>query len=406
MHPRRAYTLFTLVSGLGMGTAATAYTPFLRSLSLSFADIAILNAVFWGTIVAAELPTGVLADSRSRIWSVRAGMVTLTIGSVWYACATGFWSALVGEVFSGVGFAFLSGAQQAWLVDALNSQGEGDESSRAKAFSDAMLARGIGVCLGGVVGAASLLLHARCFWLIRGGFSLGALFVAQYAMTACGEPKERVNAQEAFRRSWTAVRASPHLRWAVMAFMAFGLILPFNQFWVPFLQSRTSTAHIAWLWVLMYASITAPAVWVRRRGIKEGRELRDIVFALIVAGAGMMFAAYPSGLLAPFVLIMMHEMGRGLVEPLIELFNHRRVESAYRATYGSLHSFLGRMGNAFVLVIVWIALRNEPSNEATIRLTWTTSGMILIGIASLLYAYRTIEGPAVTSFTSSRSTTQ
>lgn len=391
MHPTRAYVLFTLLTALGMGAGATAYTPFLLSIPLSFADIALLNAAFWAAIVVAELPTGMWADGKSRIWSMHCGTIFLTIGSAAYACATGFWSALLGEVLAGIGFAFLSGAQQAWLVDALISRGEGDEETRAKAFSHAMLARGIGVCLGGVLGAVSILIHPRCFWIVRGSFYLAALLLARTYMSNTGEPQGRVSEKEAFTRSWGAVRASSQLRWAVMAFMAFGLVMPFNHLWVPFLQSRTAASNIPWLWVPMYASVAAPAVWIRRRGIKDGRETRDIIFALLLTGCSMMVASYPHGLTLPFALIMLHEMGRGLLEPLIELFTHRRIESPYRATYGSLHSFLGRTGNAFVLLIVWLALRNRPSDETTIRLTWTGCGALLSVAALVLYIYRVQE---------------
>src|SRR3989338_336825 len=118
MSVTKIYYLFTALMGLGMGATMTVYAPFLLSIGLSLGEIALVNALFWAIIIAAEIPTGMFADGRSRAFSLKVGMIFHGLGAILYLFADGFWSVALAESTLGIATAFMSGAQQAWITDA------------------------------------------------------------------------------------------------------------------------------------------------------------------------------------------------------------------------------------------------------------------------------------------------
>jgi hypothetical protein len=64
------------------------------------------------------------------------------------------------------------------------------------------------------------------------------------------------------------------------------------------------------------------------------------------------------------------------------------VESGYRATYGSLHSFLGRMGNVVVLAGVWFFSRGLADSEFKIVSIWTVCGSLLVLTSLILFFFK------------------
>lgn len=75
----------------------------------------------------AEIPTGVVADTRGRRASYLLGTLVLIASTLLYLLtwriSAPFWAWALSSMFIGLGFAFFSGAVEAWLVDALAASG-------------------------------------------------------------------------------------------------------------------------------------------------------------------------------------------------------------------------------------------------------------------------------------------
>jgi DHA3 family tetracycline resistance protein-like MFS transporter len=64
-----------------------------------------------------EVPTGALADSKSRRLSVIVGFFVTGLAFIVYGLEPDFWFLIVGSFVWGIGWTFISGAHQAWLAD-------------------------------------------------------------------------------------------------------------------------------------------------------------------------------------------------------------------------------------------------------------------------------------------------
>ena len=387
MHPTRIYYVIAFVSGFAGCLPAVVYAPMLLSYGLTLADVSIVNAAFFGSIVLAEIPTGMLADGRSRAWSIRMGLLCGAISMAGYACVTGFWGALICEIADGVAFAFLSGAQQAWLKDALLHRNEPDETYKRTTGMSAMI-RMTGCLSAGVLGSWIGVAHAR--WCFAGEALLWAalfFYVSKY-MDGSGEPPVRVSEFEAFRMSLKALSKSTPLRWVVAASMCFGLVVPYNHFWSPYSHMTYGAEGAARMWIVMNLAYSFGGFLIRRSKIPHGGEVAWFAIALVMSGVGLAAIAGTSIVALSVGAVILHEIGRNIFEPLVDIYIQRRVESPYRATYGSLHSFLGRSGIAVVLIFVWLFTHGQPTNVDTIFAVWAVCGFLLCVSAVVLWLAR------------------
>jgi MFS family permease len=379
MHPTIVYILFISLWGAGMGATATTYSPFLLARGLSLSDIASINLFFWISVSASELPTGLFADGKGRAWSIRTGMVFHVVGYFGYVMASSFWQAVCCECIIGVGIAFLSGAQQAWLTDALIKRGESKKLGRA--FGTAAASRAVAAIVAGVIGALLGSLDLRLGWVLAGTCHLGAMFIAFRRMNGDGEPAVRMTERQAFSASFSATRRVPGLGWAMAMAIVFGFVLPFNHFWSPFFIEKVGQAGLSYVWAPLLVGVVVGGLAVRRGGMLVGTDRRGIVVSHLITGGALAAAGLLSGFALPFAACIIHEFGRGMYEPLMETYVQKRVESGYRATYSSVQSLIQRAGFVVIIGGVILLTRGMPSNANTVSFAWVVSGALMVACA-------------------------
>ncbi len=90
----------------------------------------VLQAIFQGTILVGEAPTGVVADKLGRKVSIAIGFLLITAGAIIYTSYPDFWIFVLAESLFGTGISFLSGAEEAFVYDTLKEIGREKESKR------------------------------------------------------------------------------------------------------------------------------------------------------------------------------------------------------------------------------------------------------------------------------------
>lgn len=124
-------------------------------------DVAGLDAlelVLIGTILEVsaflfEVPTGVVADLKSRKLSIVIGGALTGAGFLLIGAIPAFWSIGMGNVMTGIGHTFTSGALEAWLVDEMTYE-DGDDRGVGEALIRGGQASNVGSIAGIPVGVA------------------------------------------------------------------------------------------------------------------------------------------------------------------------------------------------------------------------------------------------------------
>lgn len=386
MHPTKA---FLVISGLDMfaiGMTATGYVPFLLSLGLSLADVPLINVFFMGTIFLLEIPTGMLADGRSRAWSVHVGICLQAISLFVYAAAQGFWSALFAEALGGTANAFISGAFVAWLADALKNRGEGESLEKVLATSSVIQA--FSILAAGFVGSWIWMRSPRVGWCVSGVVMAIAWFVSLRYVDAAGQPAHRVSEVEALKLTIQGLRRIPGLRWGAVASASFGLVFLFNYYWSPFFIECFGKNMIGLIWIPLYLAMAASGLLLRFGVIKFKRSSNGLVAALFLSGAGLATTGISGCVIGALGFAVLHEFGRGLFNPLSGTFFQKQFASENRATAGSAQSFIQTAAWSLLLLLAWAFMRGLPVGRQSIALVWSVGGGLLAALSVVLWLFR------------------
>lgn len=386
MHPAKA---FLVISGLDMfaiGMTVTGYVPFLYSLGLSQADVPLINVFFMGTIFLLEIPTGMLADGRSRAWSVHVGMGIHAISLFIYAGVQGFWGALFAEALAGTANAFISGAFVAWLVDALKNRGE--EESLEKVLITSSVIQALSMLTAGFVGSWIWMYSPRMGWCVSGVVMAIAWFVSLRYVDGAGQPAHSVSEIEALKLTIHGLRQRPELRWGAAVSASFGLVLLFNYFWSPFFIECFGRNRIGWIWIPLYLAMAASGLLLRSGVIKFKRSSTGLVAALLLSGAGLATTGISGCAMGAVGFAMLHEFGRGLFDPLAGVFFQKQFASENRATAGSAQSCIQRASWSLLLIAAWAYMRGLPEGSRSVAVVWSVGGGLLVALSIALWFFR------------------
>ena len=201
-----------------------------------------LQLVLTGTILEAtvflfEVPTGILADVKSRRLSIIIGYALIGVGFVVEGTFPHFWTIALAQVLWGFGYTFTSGATEAWIADELGEEQAGHAYLRGAqaARAGALVAIPISVAL------ASLALQVP---IVLGGLAmmLMAVFLT-FAMSEEGfapsPPEERTTwglMLKTVRDARELVRRQPILLVLLATGLFYGLYSEgFDRLWTPHL---------------------------------------------------------------------------------------------------------------------------------------------------------------------------
>ncbi len=153
---------------------------FILAKGLDYAGLGLVMAIYSGSVVVAELPSGVLSDiiGRKRIYIV--SLVLSVAGAAVALLSSGFWGLAAGFCLLGLARAFASGSAEALFIDELYRLRPGED------IRPALAAQGIAVPLS--LGAASLLGGALPGMVSASSCGAGnpyAANVAAYLALAC-----------------------------------------------------------------------------------------------------------------------------------------------------------------------------------------------------------------------------
>lgn len=386
MHPARTYLVFSFGGGALACFCGTTYVPYLRSIGLSMSDVTLLNVAFWAVITLAEVPTGLLADARSRSWSIRTGVALFCLSSLGYFLfARGFVTALIFELISGISFAFISGAETAWVTDALNNRGEAGRLK--KTLADAAIGRSAGAIIGGVIGGFLGATSLRLPFLVDAFVGLALFVFVLCFVKSEGEPMERVTERTALRESLKVLKAQSSLRWILLSGMAVGLVLPYNLSWAVYTRERFGSGSVSWFWAYMFFAIMGAGYALRRWPFPERWAELSVCLSLLLLVVGMVSMGLAGGL-PLFVFGMgVHEFGIGTQSVVSEFYVQKRVGDSYRATFGSFKSLFTRL--AFVPILGGATLFYGNSSETSrIQGSWIAAGALLFFLTSALWFFR------------------
>jgi DHA3 family tetracycline resistance protein-like MFS transporter len=218
--PRTAWLVYRAGFGFGLYLGVTTFTlSLIDRVDVGPLTLALIGTTLEVCYTLAEVPTGVVADRHGRKLSILFGLVLASVSFLLVAFPN-LGIILFAQVFIGVGWTFLSGADVAWITDEV-----GEAAARPLYAAGAraeMLGSVAGIAVGIVLGRATL-------WLPLVGAAVALLAVAAWLALRMGETaparthEERLTIAATVRKTRAQVRARPSVGAALAVMLAAGL---------------------------------------------------------------------------------------------------------------------------------------------------------------------------------------
>lgn len=357
-----AYPLFLFIAG----SHAFLFTmmSFIHAIyRVEAAHLNPLQLVLLGTalevvIFIFEVPTGIVADVYSRRLSVIIGYAITGLAFVLQGSLPFFLPILLGEMLWGLGWTFMSGAEDAWLADEIGEERLG--AAYLRASQAGRIGALLGILASSALGAAELGLPIILSGAAFVALSLVlALFMPEtgFKPTPRRERSSWGHMAATFREGLRLVRGSRVLMLILVIGLFFGLSSEgLDRLWHAHLLAHFIFPDIGrlqgpvpWFGALGVVSLVLGLIVTetiqRRIDVEDtGRALRTqfllnlvIVVAVVVFGVAMRL---PVALLA----ILAIQVFRGANGPLYRAWTNKQIEPRVRATVLSMTGQVDAIG--------------------------------------------------------------
>lgn len=331
---------------------------------MTYGQLGVVDALSFGFGLMMEIPTGAISDMIGKRYTMIAGMVLVGIGFTVQGLASSMAQLVLGFWICQIGWAFMSGADNALLYDSLKEHGA--EERYARVLANSGIIATVSLIISTFVGAILYNISAGLPHLAMGIVHLTGVVLAFRLV----EPKIKDALKEKF--TFTAYRrqlsngfrhlTTPAL-WRFLPMM-FGLLgitelmraslvqpaLAFNMGFGPEAQSGIFALQ---LFVAMFAANAMP-FFRRRLGDWVG-----LVLMTILLMVGMWGAAWGLGLTGLAFLIVIRIAG-DLANPWVSVIINKHIPSKDRSTTLSTVSLFGKLPYVLTAVIAGdMAQRNQ-----------------------------------------------
>lgn len=134
------YFVYTALKGFGFGLLGAMWVIFLtQQRGLSLAQASLVDVMFFVAAAFGEVPTGIVADRFGRKTSLIAGSVLLSAGILGWTFAPTLPFIMLSYFGMGVGFTFLSGAEDALFYESIQLAGRADDYTRLVGKAGALM---------------------------------------------------------------------------------------------------------------------------------------------------------------------------------------------------------------------------------------------------------------------------
>jgi MFS family permease len=360
-----------------------AYALILVQRGLSLVEISTIESVVIATLFLAEVPTGVLADRVGRKGSVVLSTFFLMIGELIFFFSTHYSQYLVLAVFTGLGFAFSSGAAESLIYDSLPP--ENRETTMKRVMGRYNSVGQIAFFLAPLVGGVILgdLSPDRVRWAIL--LTVAALGIGTLVSLTLREPttvwhSERPSARQVFTGGLTEIRRNRQLRRLIMVIL---LTTPFGGTFIttlagPYMAQNGVPAY----WLALALSVGSLIAAVAQANVHRIErwlgERWALVVLILLPGVNYLLLACLMGAFPVWLLITFMYGTNDLKAPLLSGYQNALISSRSRATVLSMISMIVSL---FIAVVapIYAALATR-----SLSLAFVVMGSVILGASLLL----------------------
>ena len=353
----QVYLFMAAVSALASSTIFSVFAVyFVHTVRMNPLQLVLVGTALEVTAFIFEVPTGVLADRYSRRLSVIIGQFLLGAGFMLEGAVPAFVAILGAQVITGIGYTFISGALDAWIVDEIGVEHIGPVYARGQQ------ANNVGALVGIFTGTGLALLQLNLPILLG-----GALMMALAVTLVIVMPEHGFKPATNQERTWQSmgrilrdgtrvVRGNSLLMTLMAAAVVFGAFSEgIDRLWEAHLLTDIglpalgALQPVAWFGVINVAGLLLnmlAAEFVRRRVDMSGKADTGRILFVVQGMMGLSVIAF--GLAGNYVVAIIAKWIISLLRtasgPIYGTWLNQHIRSEVRATVLSMNGQADALG--------------------------------------------------------------
>lgn len=342
----RKYFLYTAVKGFGFGVFAALWVIYLQEeRGLSLSQAALIDVTFFVAAALGEVPTGIVADTFGRKTSLVVGTALMALSTLAWIVAPTLLLIIVAYVCLGVGFTFLSGAEDALFYESVQLSGCGEAYTRLVGRVGATMtgALALGSVVSGLLASVALslpFLTAALSYLL----SLGVVLTFKEPRGDVSIPQTPKAIGQTLHESLAFIRKRPTLRYSIfyLALVPLAALMLETLFVQP--QAVALGVPVAGIGVVIMGlqmMNIAGSTWSDRLKNRLGEERILYATPVFIIVSLLLLAAlqiFPS-----LIFVAVISFVTAVLRPLMLNRIQSEVSDTIRATLLSLQSLLGTL---------------------------------------------------------------
>ena len=343
----RTFTVFRLYQLFnGIAFTGPIWAVYLLSRGLTLAQFGVVEACLHVGMLAAQVPTGALADALGRRRLLVAAGFFTAAGELGYVYAPGFALICVAGAVHGVAFALRTGADEAYLFDSLAHDDAEAQFPRMLGGMWAVFqfAGAISFVAGGAIATFS---RPLAFWLTAGCALIASTIASRLPSDASGQ--RAGHSVRVAARGLAALRQSPRLAALTLAWSVYWAAITSWWFYAaPLFQERGASDAVLGL-VLGGAMLVASGCsWVGGRVANRASLTGAIVACSAGSVLGLVGGPAAPGLVLPVVILVVVSGLPDVLYVTLSTYLQRNTRSEFRATSMSIAE------GAFSVQMLWL----------------------------------------------------
>ena len=317
---------------------------YFRDLNFSFFQISIITSAFAISMFFFEIPTGALADGLSRKYSVVLGFLITALMAILIPFFTNFYILILLWVIAGLGMTFVSGAEEAWVIDNLNKYKRKD--LHHEFFIKSQSIASFGIIFAPLIGSVLVKVHSiKILWFVFGlGFLLNALLLLFFGKELY-KPK-KIRFIESFRKTYDNSkvglkfsRTHKTVFFLILGSIFASLMIVGDNGWQPFmLDLSMPTYALGFMYSILAFFMIASSFSSRLlTNLKIKNVISITIFIRMLLLLSLLLINPPLYIIAAIIFVLIHSSS-GLNEPLLQTYFHKFVPQKIRATVTSVQS--------------------------------------------------------------------
>ena len=354
-HRQNAFTIYLIMTGaewLIFSLYITVVYVYLATYVTNDPfQLVFITTVFTATTLIFEIPTGLVADVYSRRLSVIIGFAVMGIGGIIQGIFQVYVVFLFTEVVWGIGFTFISGAQDAWIADEIGEKRVADAYMRGSQVGQ--IAFLIGIPISTALGTIALnipIILAGILFLLLAVFLILVMPEQGFQRSSQEERESWGTMFSTFKESARLVRGRTVLTAILIISAVWGLSSSgFDNLWTVFmLENLTFPAWRSLEPVIWFGLINAVATILGLLGTEVVRRkvdinsqtvnVRTLMFLTFVTAICMVIFGLAGNFWLAVTVYCLSMTFRTICDPIFRTWINQNIESKVRATVMSMDS--------------------------------------------------------------------